>query len=205
MSHPIAYAHFIQDRLKGQTVHIVGSGPSLRSFDYEQLRGKNCIATNNSYKKVPWALWTVAVDRGFLVHEDVAAAKSTTLICRNNVPGVVFTDCITSFSVNPHDGVYHKKLSGLMAVTTAIHAGASRIFLWGHDCCNHDGLYHGTDGEFNHRGNAIDDHKKDHSLRMRAKLYKVFAEKYPGLIFNVSPISAIPYFDRITPEQALSI
>lgn len=197
------YPHFIADKLSGQTVHIVASGPSLKGFDYLKLKDKLCIAVNNSYKKVPWALWTVAGDEGFIDYEQPNAAKETNLITPFCRPGTIVAEGLTYFSLNPHDGLYHRKLSGVMAVTSAIHAGAKTIYLWGHDCTTHNGVIHGTDGEFNHRANSIMPEKLNVSLGFRARLYEAFLQA-PVKIFNVSAISAIEYFDRVTPEQAIA-
>jgi hypothetical protein len=209
------YAHWIKDRLKGKTVHVVASGPSLKDFDYSLLSDRAVIAVNHSYKCVPWALWTVAGDRGFVTEEDPAAPRSTTFLCRNNIPNVVQYESISWFSMNPHDGVYCKKLSGILALMTAVHAGAEKIYLWGHDCSVPEGApIHATSGKFKHR---LDERKPKKqyetiekeahdSLKRRAKNYDRIALEVPDKIFNVEVrpgFSAIRCFPIVTPEQAL--
>jgi hypothetical protein len=211
-----AYAHWIKDRLKGQTVHVVASGPSLKGFDYLPLSPYPTIAVNHSYKCVPWALWTVAGDRKFAEVEDVAAHKSTTLLCRNEtLPGVVLFESISWFSLNPHDGLYSKKLSGSLALMSAVHAGASKIYLWGHDLCAPSiDAAHATTGFFNHRmDERLKTDKKytveraDKNLRVRTKIYDKIAERVKGVeIFNVQVngfVSSIKCFPIVTPDEAL--
>lgn len=203
------YAHWIKDRLKGKSVHVVASGPSLTNFDYSLLSAHSVIAVNHSYKCVPWALWTIAGDRKFAEVEDVAAAKSTTLLCRNtNLPGVVLFESISWFSMNPHDGVYSKKLSGVLALMSAIHAGAEKVYLWGHDCGVPEGeKIHATSGQFLHRMDEKKPADAHESLKKRARLYdRIAAEKLPCKIFNVetrSGFSNIRCFPIVSPEQAL--
>lgn len=42
--------------------YVVGSGPSLRGFDYESLRGQKIIAVNSAVRFVPWADTWVTCD-----------------------------------------------------------------------------------------------------------------------------------------------
>lgn len=38
-----------------ETLYIVGSGPSLRGFDFAKLQGKTVWAVNKAWRYVPWA------------------------------------------------------------------------------------------------------------------------------------------------------
>jgi hypothetical protein len=40
---------------RGETVFIICGGPSLRSFDFERLRGRRVLVVNSSLYAVPWA------------------------------------------------------------------------------------------------------------------------------------------------------
>lgn len=45
----------VPDEFLGETIYVIGGGPSLKGFDWDRLRGKRIIATNNSAFRVPWA------------------------------------------------------------------------------------------------------------------------------------------------------
>src|SRR6185369_15005299 len=46
---------FLNDLWWDQTVFIVGGGPSLKSFDFDLLRGRHVLAINAAGYDVPWA------------------------------------------------------------------------------------------------------------------------------------------------------
>lgn len=39
----------------GQTVFLIGGGPSLRCFDFGRLLGRHCLAINEAFVDAPWA------------------------------------------------------------------------------------------------------------------------------------------------------
>jgi len=185
------YPGWIAGRLDGQEVHIVASGPSLRDYDYSKLDGKNVIAVNHAYKMVKH-LWTVAVDRAFVQHEDPRAPYETTLLCRYYSPHpIIDFKYNTEFSLDPQKGVYCRKCSGVAAVTTAIHAGADHIYLYGFDCRFSGGFSHSTEGQFKHRRTKPQD---EGIFKKHVRLYAEFpAEK----ITNMNIHSAITHFEKI--------
>lgn len=197
------YPHWISNRLNGQDVHIVASGPSLSNFDYSYFDDKNVITTNHSYKKVKKSLWNVSVDRGFIAEEDAQAPLNTILLSRADprYPQIIDFEFSEKLTNNPHDGVYTRKHSGAAAITTALHAGANMIYLWGFDCCYIEGKAHSTENEFNHRKtepekNARDaDFHKSYAAILSRKIpyYSVFPM---DKIINMSLKSAIPYFEK---------
>lgn len=199
----MTYAEFIRNRLRGQEVHIVASGPSLKDFDYSTLDGKNIIAVNHSYIKVKNPLWCVAMDVKFILSEDPRAPYNVQIIGpkMRQFPQIIHirkAESLTEFSMDPTRPLYCRKDSGCTAITTALHAGAEKIYLYGFDCqiSEGDNLLHATDQEFNHRQklsylNPNDIEKLKENLKAKIKLFSVFPSEK---IINMNPKSAIPYF-----------
>lgn len=186
------YPEFIKNKLKDQEVHIVASGPSLRDFDYFTLVNKNVISVNHSYKKLTQKpIWGVAVDTGFVNNEDPRAPYLINLISKRNEPYPVI-DTIwnkTGYDPNPHNGVFTHKCSGAAALCTALHAGASMIYLYGFDCDTTDDLVHATDKEFKHRKqNFIRENEAE-----TKKLRKTNKDKFNNMVkhFDTFPIDNI--------------
>jgi hypothetical protein len=203
------YENFITGQRKifeGQEVFVLASGPSLVDFDYSKLDGKNVICVNHSYKKVKKALWTFAVDRAFVQFEDSRAPFRTTLICKKIIgQPVIEYKKAEKFSLNPFDGVWHVKSSGACALNSAIHAGFSKIYLLGFDCTITD-LVHATDKEFRHRKKmwpTLTEKEKKKLKEHFEKTIKYF-EYFPrDNIFNLSTLSAIPYFKKLDVNNIL--
>lgn len=154
VGHKINYVEWIKDRLKNQEVHIVASGPSLVNFNYSTLSNKNVISVNHAYKKlIQKPLWGVAVDTAFIEQEDPRAPYQITLLCKRKDPyPVIPIECNrVAYDPDPANGVYTNKCSGAAAISTALHAGAARIYLYGFDCDVTKELVHATDHEFKHR------------------------------------------------------
>lgn len=186
------YAEWIPDKLKGKEVHIVGSGPSLEHFDYGRLDGKNLIAINHAYKLLKDELWTVSIDRGFVEHEDARAPYNTTLVSRKQAPHpIIYWDTKKTFSMKPEEGLYTFKNSGIAAIMTALHAGASKIYLYGFDYKYKDGKSHATKGKFKHQRTGPE---YEETYGKRIEGFEVFPRH---MIVNMNPNSAIPYFQKI--------
>lgn len=47
-------------------IHVVAGGPSLKGFDFNKLKNKECIAINKSILYVPNAKWFITIDYSFL-------------------------------------------------------------------------------------------------------------------------------------------
>ena len=210
----MTYSEFIESikqKYGGQDFHLLASGPTLIRFDYSLLDNLNVITINHSYKMIK-SLFTVSVDEEFVRKEDSKAPYNTKLVMyklkddsgHSKFPGIHWKNS-EEFSMNPGDGVYRYKNSGIAAVTIALHAGARRIFLYGYDYRFIDRVAHATEGQFNHRifWNPKQTDKKNtedeiKSLHNRVELFSVFPR---DRIFNLSPVSKIPYFPKISIQQ----
>ncbi|MGB0370724.1 MAG: hypothetical protein ACPGN3_05185 [Opitutales bacterium] len=73
--------------LKGETVYVLGNGPSLKSVNPAALDGQNIISTNRGFlyydKTQPAALWNVVQDAGRIVelNEGFEASRYITFTC----------------------------------------------------------------------------------------------------------------------------
>jgi hypothetical protein len=126
---------------KDQEVFIVGSGPSLRFFDYERLRGKNVISLNHASRFCPHSI-ALFIDAAFrreyqydwYTHpQKVLCSMDAGLYAGGNVG--VFR-LINDLQLNPNVGLIQRidKWSGTTAINAAMISGASKIYLMGIDC-----------------------------------------------------------------------
>lgn len=124
---------------RGQTVFVIGGGPSLLHYAVSPLRGRNVIAVNNAYLIAPWAQYLFFHDSRWLDWhiEDV----------QSNFNGKIVTPCTRDIIATVHKVRRDRKVainctdhgvlggidSGTMAVNLAFHLGASTIVLVGFD------------------------------------------------------------------------
>lgn len=194
------YIDFINDRYVGQTVHVVGSGPSLRGFDYSLLTGKMIIAINHAYKEVPQFDFKVALDRTFFTREDTDAVNHGWTMAPHHAAQdsrIINFRMAAHFSTDPGP-VYAYGSSGLAAVSMALQGAAERVVLWGLDYCFADGIHHATQGKYMHsQGDG-----REHVFQAQASKFAAFpVEK----IVNASSISGIQIFRKVSVEEAISL
>ncbi len=123
----------------GETVVLLGSGPSLSVADVNAVRGRaRVIALNKSYAVAPWAEVLYACDAKFWEWEqgapgfpglkysiDPTAAKWPGVqVLRNTGPLGLERD---------PTGLRTGKNSGFQSINLAVHLGAARILLLGYD------------------------------------------------------------------------
>lgn len=127
---------------EGETVCIIGGGPSLKGFDLTPTRGSKVIAVNNAYEIAPWAdllffadcswwQWNRnAVLRDFPLDRIIATATSDVKDVNHERIKRLWRDrnkwCEDPQKVHGWD-------SGTMAVNLAYHLGAAKIVLFGFD------------------------------------------------------------------------
>lgn len=122
----------------GETVFILGGGPSLRGFDTEILRGRRVITINNSYLLAPWANVLYYCDRSWWrAHQadalrvfkgkyrvSLGTSEDGTLRLRSTGANGLERDPAA---------LKHGSNSGYQAIGLAYHFGATRIVLLGYD------------------------------------------------------------------------
>jgi len=137
---------------KGQTVFLIGGGPSLNGFDFKLLKNKRTIAINKAFVFHPNAdilYWTDSrfyswykkdIDKfkgdKYTVKPYGDLAKDIKVL-RNTGKAGLETD---------PSGVRHGNNSGHAALNLAYHLGAKRIVLLGFDMQNIKGASHFHDG-----------------------------------------------------------
>jgi hypothetical protein len=197
----------IQKRFDGETVYIIGGGPSLKNFDFRQLAGVRTIAINKAmlYHTQTDVLYWTDVRFYTWYKNEIDNYKGLKFALK---AGSQYTNDISILKKGKAHGLEtdrqtlaHGNNSGYAAINLAYHLGARRIILLGFDMASD-----GKDGHF-HDGYPT-----------RAAGDKMYQDKFlPGFkqlhselkdsgvtVLNASPYSKLTVFPKITLEQALS-
>lgn len=123
---------------EGETVVIIGSGPSLIKEDVEYCKGKARIAVlNDNHKIAPWADILYAADTGWWdFYEGVpefAGAKWTQSKEAAERYGLNFVDGKWSPGISHADYIHYGYNSGFQCCNLVYIMGAKRILLLGFD------------------------------------------------------------------------
>jgi len=134
---------------KGQTVFIVGGGPSAKSIDFDLIRDKGVVvAVNDAAMALGWAdaLFTADMTyvgrRGAFINSfrgDKILAAPDTYIRPNGLVGVEWVSRTQELSMAPMKTITGN--SGLSAMVLAIARGAARVVLIGFDMNDGDGSH----------------------------------------------------------------
>lgn len=126
---------------KGETVFVIGGGPSLIDFDFSRLKGQRIVGINLAYLKMPFMQFCFFADNRFWGWHEATLSKyqhhliSTALNINVTHPHFHMIkrnhDHTKWFSLEPHEVV--GKDSGVQAINFAYHLGAQRIILLGFD------------------------------------------------------------------------
>jgi len=152
------------DSWKNQECFIIGGGPSLKDFDFNQLKRGRIIAINKAFQKLPWAdilfsmdsrfyLWLKKNSMGESLTSDFIKFKGLKVwLDTHNYPfdynEIYLVPCLgeKGFSFNLKDGIYGGKNSGYAALNLAVALGANPIYLMGYDMKHEDGKTHWHNG-----------------------------------------------------------
>lgn len=198
----------VQPLFKGETVFLIGGGPSLKDFDFNQLKNKNTIAINKAFYNAPFAdvlYWTDArfyswykkdIDQfkglKFTIKPYGDLAKDIKVL-KNTGKGGLEKD---------KNGLRHGNNSGYAAINLAYHLGAKRIILLGFDMGNVNSESHFHDG---YPIKATPD--KVYQKNMIPYFGSIGEElkKEKIEILNANTFSNLNAFKKISREQALSL
>jgi hypothetical protein len=202
----------IQGMRKGAEVWIVGSGPSLKGFDFSRLAGKFTIALNHTIEDFPQASALLFGDKVFLKHtpfnlasykglifageytQDTPAVKSI----KDNSNVFIFTPCKGSPAPSWKHGLFHPCSAGVFALNLAIIMDAAKIYLLGLD-------YHYEDGDMHYYGDRYPHHRKYAEEKFNRKAMKFrFFEEWKDRIINCSPTSIITEFKKVALDEVLA-
>jgi len=203
---PVKYS-VVPRKFEGETIYIIGGGPSLKNFNFSELKGLNTIAINKAvffHQTADVLFWT---DSRFYTwyKNDIDNFNGLKFSLK---PGSQYTTDIKvlrkgvdhGLEKDPHV-LAHGFNSGYAAINLAYHLGANRIVLLGFDMHND-----GKDTHF-HEGYPTQP-AGDHIYK--DKFLPGFKELERGLradgitVFNASPYSSLNEFPKITLAQALS-
>lgn len=190
---------FLVSRFEGQSVYIVGGGPSLAGFDFSVLDSELTIAVNHSYEYCSPDL-IVYIDNHFLKMLSKKGTRFDQLPApvlkdkRGPAPG----DCYEAHAVlHPKDvsdtSIYGKISSGAFAISAALLGGAKRVYLLGFDC-HADGGVHFYDGDWASRGLEHPAFARRYENMMRA--FDLFEGYGAERVTNLSPTSKISVFEK---------
>ena len=190
---------------KGETVFIIGGGPSLYKFDFNLLRNKNTLAINKAVQTCPWAdilYWTDSRVYSWL-KTDINNFKGDKYTIKpfNTPPEVnVLKNTGTEGLELDPIGIRHGNNSGYAAINLAYHLGVKRIILLGYDMGNM-----GTQSHY-HNGYPVNMTMNETYESKMLPTFKSLVEplkKNDVEIINANPISKIKCFTKMSLEKAL--
>ena len=148
----------------GETVYIVGSGPSLLGADLEGLRGRRVIAVNNAIERVPFAdLMFFADTQWYRAYAYMLASYKGTMVTVS--PSVRVAGVKVMRQIKPPPGLADEPNAVIMlrtsfqsAINIAVHRGAKRL------------VFIGLDGKAADTGRTH--FHKPHPFKMRADVWQ---------------------------------
>ncbi len=190
---------------KGETVFIIGGGPSLSKFDFNRLRDKNTLAINKAVQTCPWAdilYWTDSRVYSWLKNDiNKFQGDKYTIKPFNTPPSVkvLKNTGANGLELDP-SGIKHGNNSGYAAINLAYHLGVKRIVLLGFDMGNLGAKSH------YHEGYPV---SMTMNKTYESKMLPVFNSLVKPLkengveVINASMVSKIKCFKRMPIEKAL--
>lgn len=188
----------------GGAAYLVGGGPSLRSFPWEQLEGKHVVAINRAFQAVPTAAALYWNDFRFFhwFRREISAFDGMKVTCRPNKSypsDVVVLRRIRSHAISMQpECIADANNSGYAAINLAVKLGARRVYLLGYDLRVTPASTHWHDG-----------YPRRHNPGVFGKLHAHFAalaQELPRLgveVWNANPSSLLRAFPKCTLESAL--
>jgi hypothetical protein len=192
----------------GETVYIIGGGPSLVNFDWNQLIGKRTIAINKaivSYPNADVLYWTDSRIYGWYKNE-IDKFKGLKYTIRDHSSYSADSRILrkgNAFGLEEsRDSLCHGNNSGYAAINLAYLFGVKKIVLLGYDMHNdgkqshyHDGYPVPATGDNIYRDQFIPGFKV---------LADILKEKKVE-VYNASMTSSLTVWPKISFEQALTL
>lgn len=192
----------------GETVYIIGGGPSLKDFNWNRLNDKKTIAINKallSYPNADALYWTDG--RFYNWHKkDIDSFKGLkyTIAPRRELTedihllkrGVKY-----GLETSPN-ALAHGMNSGYAAINLALHLGSKKIVLLGYDMGNSGTVSHFHDG---YPINATADTIYNKHFLPGFDILKEHIKGKGIQIFNACPTSKLNVFKKITIEESLAL
>jgi hypothetical protein len=124
---------------EGQTIAILASGESMSAEVAEQIRQADIptIVINTTFRLAPWASMLYGADKDWWLHSDNKDALSFAgmkVSCSEVARGVLHIRYSGSDGLDPDRSFIRTGInSGYQALHIAVHAGASKVLLFGFD------------------------------------------------------------------------
>lgn len=197
----------------GQTVAIVGGGPSLVGFDFAQLDDCNVIAVNRALEFCPRASvlwWSDATfwrnNREKILAHGASCKATGNLNYREDdaLPPEIHRYTFTGHAgFDPEPGmIRHGNNSVFAAMHLAVHLAAVRLVLFGVD------MKHGPGGLTHFHGGHgvvhIEDTMTRHMLPLFDSLRKPLAKRGVAVV-NASPDSALNVWPRCSIAEGVAL
>lgn len=213
----------VKPEWSGETVAILGGGPSLTQEQVDYCRGKcRVIAVNTSYWLAPWADLLYFCDQVWhcwhfggtdnrgerhkpdpRYHEFRGIKAALSNACTHGVDSAV--RILQNYGTGPGlctlpDGVYTGRNSGFQAINLSFHLGASRVILLGFDMRAVEGRTHW------HMAHKRPTPEQDFEREM-LPLFQSLVEPCKGRmqILNATPGSAISCFPLVDLRTCLAL
>lgn len=192
---------------EGETVFIIGGGPSLQNFNWSLLNGKKTIAINKSLLSFPNAnvlYWTDSRVYSWM-KQDIDNFKGPKFTIRDHpsyVGDIKILRKGNKFGLEESkDTLSHGNNSGYAAINLAYHLGAKKIILLGYDMMNDGKKSHHHDGyPVPATGDKI---YRDQFMPGFSILADLLKQKRIE-VYNVSPHSLLTVWPKISIEKALT-
>jgi len=191
---------------KGETVYIIGGGPSLKDFDWNKLLGKKVIAINKAFYHHQHSQVMYWTDSRFYTwyKDDIDKFKGLKYTLRkgyyNNDVRLLKRGVKYGIELSK-DTLAHGNNSGYAAINLAYHLGAKKIVLLGYDMGNVGGKSHFHEG-YPSRPVSDEIYQKQFMPGFGA-IYEALKGK--GIqVYNACPTSNLKVFPIITIDKALS-
>ena len=124
----------------GQTVAIIGNGPSLTDAMLADAKTHSCIAANRAAVRAPWADMLVSIDGNWPVECETFAGLRVVGIERDDIDALYVAMPHEVVTIAPGH-VIHIRNNVLSAIRIAAQAGASEILLYGIDPAEYEALH----------------------------------------------------------------
>ena len=196
---------YIDPIFLGDTIYVVGGGPSLKDFNFELLRDKTVIAVNKAFTRVPFAQVLYWSDTRFYewFSKEIDAFTGIKVTCR---PEPKRSDVINLLNTGKTGletmsyGLRDGGNSGYAAMNLAYHLGAKKIVLLGFDMQNTPKQTHWHDGYVS----TADTSTMERLMLPSFDTIVEPLEKRKIKVYNASPDSKITCFPKISIEEALA-
>ena len=196
---------YIDPIFLGDTIYIVGGGPSLKGFDFNRLQSKTVIAVNKAFFHLPFAQVLYWSDTRFYewYGKEVDLFKGIKVTCRSQPRKADIINLINTGKTGLETMAYGLRdggNSGYAAINLAYHLGAKRIVLMGFDMQTNGKETHWHEG-YSSTANT------DTMARLMVPNFDTLVEpleKRKVKVYNASQLSVLTCFPKISLEEALS-